>query len=757
MSFILNNKYFNILFLLSITAISDVFYRYINISITVKNIYKYLFFIYIVTLFIYYFIVKKRENVFSKFSLVVIFFLYLGITILWSEFKIQGIISYINFLCFAIYSILIVEKTEKEYIIDILYKYSIIITLINLIVILFIPSVANIYVNDKIAAIKGVFSSRSGLVVNILFCIVIIISKFNKTKRNIFINSTLVLINIVIILCTKSSTGILALVLFPVFYLIFDKKNKYSFILGTVVMILVIIIPFLNLGNEIINNAFGLIFHKSSTFSSRSYIWEYSISLIRKGLFFGVGIESIQKYINPNIILTSVNRSFSHTHNGALEVILEFGIIGFILLIMIYIEVLKVLRTKRERNVKFLGVILLLICVFSTMEPFFVNRNTLPILWLPIVMLYSLKESNFNCYLNNEKLPILYITFVDFNNLNSGSSVRPKKMYDSFMNLGYDVKLLTGLQNRYIERWKNVYKFYKSIRYNKYDFCYVEPPAGPIFNLCDHILLVYIKYIKKVPIGVFYRDAYWKFASWYEVKGLKRIIINLMHVFDLYIFNNVCKVIYFPSISMKDLFNLKPKTYALPPGAEKNIYIEKNNFDAKTIIYVGAVGGNNGTDMMLEALDIVYQYNKDVKLILIVRNVNEDIKKHINKPWLEVITNVSGIEQLKKYYYMTTYAIIPRKKDIYMDFAVPIKLYEYISFGVPIISTNCREIKHIIEDNQLGLITDDDVNILASVILEAFKDEEKYNCFKTNLKKYIMNNTWENRIKEIESTLNRRN
>ena len=49
---------------------------------------------------------------------------------------------------------------------------------------------------------------------------------------------------------------------------------------------------------------------------------------------------------------------------------------------------------------------------------------------------------------------ILYITFVDFNEQKSGSSVRPKKIYDTFLEEGYKVTLLTGLQNRMKERWK---------------------------------------------------------------------------------------------------------------------------------------------------------------------------------------------------------------------------------------------------------------------------------------------------------------
>lgn len=374
------------------------------------------------------------------------------------------------------------------------------------------------------------------------------------------------------------------------------------------------------------------------------------------------------------------------------------------------------------------------------------------ILILLALSLLLLKGNNKKTSNINHK-KIIYITYVDFDNLTSGSSVRPKKMYDAFRELDYEITLLTGLQNRYFERIKNIFKVYKEIRKSEYAYCYVEPPAGPVFNIFDHLLLFYIKNVKKVPIGLFYRDAYWKFADWYDLKGFKRFIVNTMHRFDWLVFNNTCKVIYFPSETMEELFNVKGKSDTLPPGAEEKIYIDKDNFSNKSLIYVGAVGGNNGVDLLLQAFDSINSNEKLVNLTLIVREVNEDIKKYLDKEWLKVATGVSGIDMLSKYYEEASYAVIPRKIDLYMDFAVPIKLYEYISFGIPIISTNCKEIAKILKGNNLGLVAEDNVESLGDIINKAFEEEEYYKEYKKNLKEYVSNNNWKARIEKVESTL----
>ena len=43
---------------------------------------------------------------------------------------------------------------------------------------------------------------------------------------------------------------------------------------------------------------------------------------------------------------------------------------------------------------------------------------------------------------------VLYINYVDMETYVSGSSVRPQKIYEAMIQLGYTVKMLFGSQNR---------------------------------------------------------------------------------------------------------------------------------------------------------------------------------------------------------------------------------------------------------------------------------------------------------------------
>lgn len=347
-------------------------------------------------------------------------------------------------------------------------------------------------------------------------------------------------------------------------------------------------------------------------------------------------------------------------------------------------------------------------------------------------------------------MKVLYINYVDFNKVTSGSSVRPKEMYDAFNNLGYEVTMLSGLQNRFKERWSNAWKFYKEIRNKKYDICYVESPSGPIFNICDHLLLIYISKIKKIPVGFFYRDAFWKFAKWYKVGKVKKIIIDLMHKFDWMILKATCTKIYFPSETMADLFKFKNKG-VLFPGSDIKESESKEYKDYKNCIYVGGVSERYGTEILLRAFEIINNTENKINLTLICREENDIIDKYKKYDWLKLYTNVSGADKLRPHYENSDLAIIPFKRDVYMDFAMPIKMFEYIANGMPIVATNCIELSKFISENNVGIITDDNSESLAKGILKFYNmsSDEKEQLY-SKIQKSAQQNSWEKRAEVIK-------
>lgn len=339
---------------------------------------------------------------------------------------------------------------------------------------------------------------------------------------------------------------------------------------------------------------------------------------------------------------------------------------------------------------------------------------------------------------------LLLITFIDFGVMKSGSSVRPQRIYEAFKELGYDVSLLSGQQNRKRERWSKVFKKFLETRKNLPDFCYVEPPSGPFFNFCDHLLLIYLK-LKGVPIGLFYRDAYWLFAEWWPVTGAKAFFLRLMHRFDLFIIKKTCKVVFFPTKSMSDLFEMQRKRVLPPAGCD---FVTKSHPICNNALYIGGVSGFYGTDIMLKAFEIINEtLCKNIHLTVVCRKneMKNFFDSYIGKPWLTV-KHASGDEQLRTFYENCDIALYPSRRDKYMDFCMPVKLFEYLSRGLPVVCTHCKESSGFVKSAGFGAVCKDTPEDLAQKVATLYDNPEMLIELKNNAINALReNNLWVHR------------
>lgn len=356
-------------------------------------------------------------------------------------------------------------------------------------------------------------------------------------------------------------------------------------------------------------------------------------------------------------------------------------------------------------------------------------------------------------------MKLLYITYIDFTeNPKSGSAVRPQKMYKAFLEHGVDVKLLECQQNKRKQRKEKVKEILHWLDSNKPDICYIESPSGPIFNYID------LKLIKKVhkmgiPIGYFYRDAFWLFPEWMNLGKLKNNVIIFMNKITLSVLKNNCDILYFPTKSAAELFDFAyfKRVDMLPPAADiGNIKEDVVNELYKNCVYVGAVSETDGTFELLKAFTYLNdKTDLNISLTIVCREQEwEKINKSVddtNCKWLRVI-HASG-KELASIYSKSDVALFPRQSDKYIDIAMPVKLFEYFSFGKPVIATKRIEPMKFIMENNCGLICNDDYKSIAKTIECFYRDEELQIRLKENVKKTAKNNQWVNRANKVMEDL----
>ena len=352
---------------------------------------------------------------------------------------------------------------------------------------------------------------------------------------------------------------------------------------------------------------------------------------------------------------------------------------------------------------------------------------------------------------------VLYITYNDMNSLFSGSKVRPKKMYDALIKRGCIVQLLDGEASKKNKqkRIENIRKIDIWLDNNTPDFCYIESPSDPIIFKEDRLLIKKI-HKKGIKIGYFYRDAYYKFGKkfFFEDKlSLKQSLKFLYYKFlswrDDMLIKKYVDVVFVASPSAKKVYKYKD-TIPLPPGGEySNI---KRDSNAKDLIYVGGISNRYGINTLLGAMKIINE-TRHINLNLVCRK-NEMFsipQEYLQCEWLKIY-NVSG-KELIKIYQKSKIALMPLKVDVYNNMALPIKLYEYLSYSLPIVSTNITEVKAFIEKYNIGLVSTDNDQDFALKILELYDDEKLYELFVKNIKIALDDNRWINRVDKIINEL----
>lgn len=364
-----------------------------------------------------------------------------------------------------------------------------------------------------------------------------------------------------------------------------------------------------------------------------------------------------------------------------------------------------------------------------------------------------------------DTVDLLYITFVDLNEpANSGSSVRPQQMLHAFQKIGCSMKVLDGWHNKRKERRAHVKEVMRWLDTHCVRYCYVEPPSGPFFVREDLMLL---KKLHKmgVPIGLFYRDIYWRFKSQFtKINPLKFFLIQCLQRRDLAVFKKTVSLFYFPTMQMASIADFHVPFAVLPPGAELSeadspdfLEIERiRNADVLTLFFVGGLSPSYGFDILLDSVKTINQQQLRLRLTVACREQEWlDFQQRYTVEtwdWLTV-HHVSFGDGLEELYQQVDFSVLPLRKNTYTDFAISVKLFEYVAYRKPILCTNLDAMSQIVEENDLGWVCKDTAEEMTRVLESIIADRRSIIEKKENIKRFLPDNTWEARARKVFSTL----
>ena len=355
----------------------------------------------------------------------------------------------------------------------------------------------------------------------------------------------------------------------------------------------------------------------------------------------------------------------------------------------------------------------------------------------------------------------------------SGSSNRPHRMIAAFRAIGYEVDVVMGVAN---DRRKQIQQIKQRIREGRsYDFAYCESSTMPTaltepHHLPSHPFLdfQFMRFCKRhgIPIGLFYRDAYWRYRPYRDSVGLVRsLVARFFYLTDLFQYRGILTILYVPTLRFAEdairHSKLLTLSRTLPPGAPTSSSIQQRAHDKFAdapppqhlqLLYVGGVGHQYDIGALLSALDRLPM----CELTVCCRKPEWDqfvaesplLAQH---PRLRVV-HLSG-EELEPLYDVAHICLLFLRPQAYLHNAMPIKLMEYLGHCVPVIEVDGSSGAEFVKEHQTGWAIPYSEDSFVNLLVRLHTDFGLIRTAYANCQQALSSNTWEARARQVANDL----
>ncbi|OUS31656.1 hypothetical protein A9Q99_03550 [Gammaproteobacteria bacterium 45_16_T64] len=342
-------------------------------------------------------------------------------------------------------------------------------------------------------------------------------------------------------------------------------------------------------------------------------------------------------------------------------------------------------------------------------------------------------------------------------------------MYEAFESLDYHVILLAGSLTERLGVMRSIKR--RVSEGLLIDFVYIENTNAPIClaeggvpcnSFRDYVFLAWLR-SNNIPIGVFYRDVYWKFDFYSELLPWPLCYLTRpLCYLDWYMYDRFSDVFFLPSLLMNEYLP-KPrgsgKVFELPPGFGAG-YGKGEVRDAYAgqmlkLLYVGGVSPHvyDLSGMLSTILRI-----DGVKLTICCREDEWRVDGAEYRLLMEGSDKIDVVhfqgDQLAELYSQNDVFMMAVNYSEYRDFSMPIKFFEAIGYGLPIVSLYQKAIASLINEFKIGWVLESEdelIELLSGMVCDRSEVSER----SENVALAQSQFTWKTRAATVPIYLNR--
>lgn len=248
-----------------------------------------------------------------------------------------------------------------------------------------------------------------------------------------------------------------------------------------------------------------------------------------------------------------------------------------------------------------------------------------------------------------------------------------------------------------------------------------------------------------IPVLTYVRDAYQLFPDYYTADTLRRRASAAAFRPMIRALRAVSSRLATPTAGLAAAIGV-PDAVLLPPGSPPPVDVPRAP-GANTLLFVGdARLPAHGADRLIQAVEKARATGIGVELIIVCRPGQEPPTPH--PAWLHV-ERAEGSE-VHALLPRVAATVIPRPRNAYNDLALPIKLFDYLSYGRPLIVTDCTEQARIVREGDAGLVTRDAPTELAEAIATVMQSsDERLDGWSANARTAAREASWTRRAQAV--------
>lgn len=343
----------------------------------------------------------------------------------------------------------------------------------------------------------------------------------------------------------------------------------------------------------------------------------------------------------------------------------------------------------------------------------------------------------------------------------SASGIRPVRMRRAFEEIGCRVLEVSGTAAQRRRRSRDVLRHLREG--GRIDAAYSESATLPTLLTGPHHLpvhplldlgLLHRLGARGVPVGLFYRDVYWRFPEYrHRVGPLVAAGTTCLYRLDLWAYRRSLTRLYLPSLAMAPHVPGVPRRMvaALPPGADLVPREHAARAGRLDLFYVGGLNDHYRLHRCVSAVAAC----PGTSMVLCTREDGWRERRGEYGPLLGGATHVvheSGV-QLEARYRAADVAVLAVEPQPYREFAVPFKLFEYVGHGVPVIASAGTLAGDIVDREGLGWVVPYEVDALSALLSRLRDHPGEVDAAAARVRAAAPRHTWQARARTVVEDL----